>query len=93
VPNKDYFLHKIGYETDFQPIINRYSLADWKDLLEKNGCRIIKTIRDNYHLSIYESGSWLKLLMKIIAHPFVELLPIKWSFGFIFICSPDKMQK
>ena len=90
VPNNDYILHKLGYETDYQPIINRYSLKGWKNLLERNGCKVIKTVKENSHLSIDESSSWIKFLLKLIISPFIRYLPLNLSFNFIFICVPGR---
>lgn len=91
VPNKDYILHKFGYETDTQPVINRYDLDGWKELLEKNGCKIIKVFKENSHLSkLSESSSWLKIFLKLLIYPLVTLIPTRLSYNFIFICVPCK---
>jgi len=64
VPNDNYFLHKLGYETDDQPIINRYNLQGWLTLLNSNGLKIDKVIKGNFHLSnLSVSSSYLKSLL------------------------------
>ena len=90
VPNQDYILHKFGYETDNQPVINRYSLAVYRNLLAKGGLTIDCVLRDNSHISnLAESSSLLKLLLKLIVHPIVGLIPLHFSYNFIFLCRPD----
>jgi ubiquinone/menaquinone biosynthesis C-methylase UbiE len=90
VPNRDYILHKLGYETDYQPIVNRYSLEGYRELLSKCGLAIDQVLRDNSHLSnLTESSSWPKLVLKLLIHPFVGFIPLRYSFNFIFICRPD----
>ncbi len=89
VPNENYILHKFGYETDDQPVINRYGLNGWKELLEKNGCMVKKVMKENSHLSnLDESSSYPRFIMKLLAYSFIRLIPIKWSFNFVFICAP-----
>lgn len=89
VPNDDYILHKIGYETDFQPVINRYSLEGYTNLLIQSGLVINRVLRDNSHLSnLAESSSLLKFILKLIVHPFIGLIPLHYSYNFIFICQP-----
>lgn len=90
VPNRDYILHKLGYETDHQPIINRYSLEGYKELLSKSGLAIDCVLHDNSHLSnLTESSSSPKLILKLLIHPFVKFIPLRYSYNFIFICRPD----
>ena len=91
VPNHDYILHRVGYETDTQLIVNRYSLKGWGQLLESNGLKIERTYRDNSHLtSLNVAGKglrrFLKIAFKLLVRPFLPLLPLKFSFAFIFIC-------
>lgn len=87
VPNNEYILHKLGYETDFQPVINRYSLVGYRSLMERNGLTIYRTLRDNSHLSnLAESSSLPKLLAKLVFRPFVSLIPLHLSYNFIFLC-------
>jgi hypothetical protein len=89
VPNDDYIAHKLGYETDDQPVVKRYSLEGYTDLLNKSGLVIARVLRDNSHLSgLAESSSWLKLVLKLVVHPFVNFIPLRYSFNFIFICRP-----
>lgn len=87
VPNDDYILHKLGYETDSQPVVNRYSLAGYRSLMERNGLKICRILKDNSHLTnLAESSSLLKFLAKLIFHPFVSLIPLQLSYNFIFLC-------
>ena len=91
VPNEDYILHKVGYETDYQPIVKRYSLKGWIKLLESNGLLIEKVYKDNSHLTtLNAAGKGLKCLAKIILRvllrPFVPFLPLSLCYCFIFIC-------
>lgn len=91
VPNDDYVLHKVGYETDSQLIVNRYSLKGWEQLLESNGLEVERIYRDNSHLtSLNVAGKglrrFLKIAFKLLVRPFLPLLPLKFSFAFIFIC-------
>ncbi len=89
VPNKDYFLHKFGYETDFQPVVNRYSFLGYKELLIKSGLVIERVFCDNSHISdLDRTSSWLKLILKLMAHLFVRFIPLRYSYSFIFICKP-----
>lgn len=89
VPNDDYILHKLGYETDFQPVVNRHSLAAYRSLIERNGLKIFRTLRDNSHLAnLAESSSLLKFLAKLVYRPFVSLIPFRMSYNFIFLCQP-----
>lgn len=91
VPNDDYILHKLGYETDFQPVVNRHSLAGYRNLLTKGGLMIECVLRDNSHLSnLTESSSPLKLFLKLIVYPLVGLIPLRLSYSFIFLCRPVK---
>jgi len=94
VPNNDYILHKLGYETDDQPFVNRYSLTGWTNLLIQSGLMINRVLRDNSHLSnLTESSSWPKLVLKFLVHPFVGLIPLRLSYNFIFICQPNVREK
>lgn len=94
VPNRDYILHKLGYETDYQPTVNRYSLEGYRELLSKCGLAIDWVLRDNSHLSnLTESSSWRKLVLKLLAHPFIGLIPLRYSYNFIFICQPCSQEK
>lgn len=91
VPNEDYILHKFGYETDSQPIVNRYSLKGWIGLLQSHGFHVQKVLKDNRHLeNLDAAGKGLKRLFKIIFkilfRPFVPLLPLDLSYCFTFIC-------
>jgi ubiquinone/menaquinone biosynthesis C-methylase UbiE len=89
VSNGDYILYKLSYETDYQPIINRYSLVGYRDLLTKSGFAIDYVLCDNSHLSnLSESSSLLKFILKLIAHPFIRFIPLRYSYNFIFICRP-----
>lgn len=93
VPNRDYILHKFGYETDDQPIVNRYSLQEYIKKIEESGLVIERLWKDNSHLyNLKESSGGMKHFMKIIAHPFVPLLPIELSYHFMFICNKGKDQ-
>lgn len=87
VPNNDFILHKLGYETDFQPVVNRHSLTEYRSLIERNGLKIYRTLRDNMYLTnLAESSSLLKLLTKLVFRPFVSLIPFSLSYNFIFLC-------
>lgn len=95
VPNDDYILHKVGYETDSQLIVNRYSLKGWEQLLESNGLRAERVYKDNSHLtSLNVAGKGLKRLLKIafklLIRPLVPFLQLKLSFAFIFICRKNR---
>lgn len=86
VPNDDYILHKLGYETDSQPVVNRYSLAGYTDLLQRSGLRIYRVLGDNSHLAnLAESSSLLKLAAKLLLRPFTWLIPLELSYNFIFL--------
>jgi len=88
VPNKNYILHKLGYETDYQPVINRYSLDEYIEKLEKAGVFIDKILKNNFHLSnLNESFGYIKHFIKLLIHPFLIFLPLRLSYHFIFICS------
>ena len=91
VPNDDYLLHKFGYETDSQPIVSRYSLKKWEQLLETNGLKIERVYKDNSHLlSLNVEGKGLKrfpkIVFKLLVKPLVPFLQLKLSYCFIFIC-------
>lgn len=87
VPNNDFILHKLRYETDFQPVVNRHSLTGYRSLIERNGLKIYRTLRDNMYLTnLAESSSLLKLLTKLVFRPFVSLIPFSLSYNFIFLC-------
>lgn len=93
VPNRNYILHKFGYETDYQPVINRYSLSGYRTLLESNGLTISKVLKDNYHLvNLTQSSSYLKHILKIVVHPFARFLPLGLSYNFIFLCTKRAAQ-
>lgn len=90
VPNNNYILHKFGYETDSQPVVNRHSLKDWKSLLESNGLVVSTVLKENSHLeNLYESSSYLKHFCKLLANPFVRFLPLNLSYNFVFLCKKD----
>ena len=90
VPNDNYILHKFGYETDYQPVVNRYSFKEYQILLERNGLKIYRTLRDNPHLTnLSESSSIYKLFAKLMFRPLVSLIPFPLSYNFIFLCSPN----
>jgi len=90
VPNDNYILHRLGYETDFQPVINRHSLVGYRSLMERNGLAVYRTLRDNSHLTnLAESSSLPKLLVKLVFRPFVSLIPLHLSYNFIFLCQPS----
>jgi ubiquinone/menaquinone biosynthesis C-methylase UbiE len=87
VPNDNYILHKFGYETDFQPVVNRHSLEGYQTLLESNGLTIRKVLKENAHLmNLRRSSSYFKHFVKLIVYPFVRFLPLNWSYNFIFLC-------
>lgn len=87
VPNGNYILHKFGYETDSQPVINRYSLDGYIERFEKGGLSIDKILKDNSHLSnLDESTGYMKHFIKLLIHPFLIFLPVKLSYHFMFIC-------
>ena len=89
VPNDDYILHKFGYETDYQPIVNRFSLSGYSDMLIKSGLAIDRILSDNSHLSnLAASASLPKLVLKLIGRPFVPFVPLRYSFNLIFLCRP-----
>jgi len=90
VPNAEYIAGKLGYETDNQPIVNRHSLAGYKDLLTKSGLAIDRVLCDNSHLAnLAESSSWGKLVLKLMVNPFIRFIPMRYSYNFIFICRPN----
>jgi ubiquinone/menaquinone biosynthesis C-methylase UbiE len=91
VPNEDYILHKFGFETDNQPIVNRYSLHEYIKRIQGSGLVIEKLWKDNSHLyNLRESSGYIKHFFKILAHPFVPLLPMELSYHFMFICKKGK---
>ena len=93
VPNRDYILHKFGYETDDQPVVNRYSLHEYIKRIEGSGLVIEKLWKDNSHLdNLRESSGYIKHFLKIWAHLFVPLLPIELSYHFMFICKKGKQR-
>lgn len=88
VPNESFILHKLGYVTDVQPVVKRYSLQDWECLLQQNGLRIQRVFKDNsYLLSFRESSNWLKHIGKILFWPMSLLLPLRLSYSFLFVCA------
>jgi len=90
VPNDNYILHKFGYETDDQPMVNRHSLRGYQILLESNGLNVYRTFRDNSHLTnLSESSSLVKLFAKLMFRPLVLLIPFPLSYNFIFLCKPN----
>jgi len=94
VPNDDYILHKFGYETDDQPVINRHSLLSYISLLVQSGFRIERALSDNSHLSdLAESSSCLKFVLKLIIHPLVKFIPLRYAYNFIFICQPTTQRR
>lgn len=94
VPNDDYILHKVGYETDQQPVVNRYSLAGWTNLLIQSGLLIDRVLCDNSHLSnLAESSSLPKFILKLMVHPFVGFIPLRYSYNLIFICRPGAQER
>ena len=91
VPNDDYVLHKVGYETDSQLIVNHYSLKKWEQLLETNGLKTERVYKDNSHLlSLNVAGKglkrFLKIVFKLLIRPLVPFVQLKLSYCFIFIC-------
>ena len=91
IPNDVYILHRLGYETDDQPVVKRYALDGWRSLIESNDMRVITTAKSNLHLlNLGESSSYLKLIGKIAIYPLVLLLPLRLSFSFWFVCEPAK---
>jgi len=91
LPNDHYILHHLGYETDQQPVIKRYSLHGWLKLLNQNGLPVLAVAKENAHLkNLSESSSYLKHLLKLLVHPFADLLPMRWSFNFIITCANSK---
>ncbi|MFC2040943.1 class I SAM-dependent methyltransferase [Chloroflexota bacterium] len=89
VPNNDYILHKLHYEVDKQPIINRYSPKKWRELLENNGLLIQTIMKENTHLeNLSSSSTYIKHVTKILMHPFVRFIPLAVSYNIIFICTP-----
>lgn len=89
IPNECYILHKLGYETDFQPVVNRHSLAGYRRLIESEGLTILNILRDNSHLAnLAESSSLPKLLAKLVFRPFISLIPLHFSYNFILLCQP-----
>jgi ubiquinone/menaquinone biosynthesis C-methylase UbiE len=90
VPNDDYILHHLGYETDQQPVIKRCNLQDWLQLLSQNGLCVLDVEKENHHLkNLSESSSYIKHLLKLLIHPLVDLLPMRWSFNFVIVCASD----
>lgn len=86
VPNRNYFLLKLGYKTDGQPITNFLSLAEYKDLLEKNFA-ILKVFKENSHLyNLRYSSSYTKHILKLLIRPLVPFLPLYLSQNFIILC-------
>lgn len=86
VPNRNYFLLKLGYKTDTQPVTNFLSLAEYTDLF-KNNFDILKTLKENSHLlNLRHSSSYTKHFLKILGRPFVSFLPPCMSQNFIFLC-------
>lgn len=91
VDNEDYILHRLGYETDVQPVINRHSVLGYRSLIEESGLNIYRTYRHNSHLTnLTESSSVPKLLAKLLFRPFVSLIPLHLSFQIIFLCQPSE---
>lgn len=92
VPNDKYALHRLGYETDDQPLVRRYALDAWRSLIESNGMRIVVTAKSNKHLlNLRESSRYLKLVGKIAIYPLTLLLPLTLSYSFWFVCEPVKV--
>lgn len=91
VPNDRYLLHLFGYETDDQPVVHRYDLSGWIHLLEANGLEISSVSGNNAHLSqLSSSSSYLKHLLKLLVHPFLGLIPLRWVYCLYFLCTPTK---
>ena len=92
VPNNAYILHRLGCETDDQPVVKRYSLDGWRSLIERNGMHIVATAKSNLHLlNLRESSSYLKLISKIAVYPLALLLPLRLSYSFWFVCEPVRV--
>ncbi|HEM60857.1 MAG TPA: methyltransferase domain-containing protein, partial [Chloroflexi bacterium] len=91
VPNDQYLLHRLGYETDYQPVVKRHSAAGWRCIIEGSGIRVTATAKANLHLlNLRESSSRRKLIAKIATYPFVLLLPLSLSHSLWFVCEPIK---
>ena len=91
VPNHDYILHRLGYETDQQPVIKRYNLEGWLELLTQNGLHAVSVEKENNHSqNLGASSSYVKHFLKLLIHPFVGLLPIRWSSNFVIVCANGK---
>lgn len=87
VPNENFIVIKLGHEIDPQPVVKRYTLCEWTNVLESNGLYVKRVLKNNALAENWRSaGTWFNLCLKLLGRPLVPLLPLSLSVGFIFLC-------
>lgn len=78
---------KVRLQATEQIYENVLTLREWKRLLKGNGLKILKVYKDN-HTWIkkdYSLKDWLRILRRAIR----KMLPLRFSYQFIFLCTKN----
>jgi demethylmenaquinone methyltransferase/2-methoxy-6-polyprenyl-1,4-benzoquinol methylase len=87
VPNGRFFLFRLFGGTG-QPHEDARSYADWCELLEAEGLEIEAVYRD-IGPGVFEGG-WLRGLARKLILIFANLLPLRQTYQFVFVCRNPK---
>lgn len=87
VDNSDYFLGRIGYRYDTQPVVDARSVADWLEVIRASGLRVLETSKSNAHLSpTRDTSTFLKFAFKVALAPLLPMVPLKYSYQLAVLC-------